>query len=287
MSRDARAQLAAAVFLVVLVFVAFFGAYSGRRFARIDQTVAAQQPITNHLPSREPLPQSFWEKLFDPVAIFTAILGVSTIGLWLATKRSAAIAERALTDVERPWVFRDIVTVTVRHRPGVKFNDWMVKLKWRNVGRTPALLVDLQFKIEDLANLPAQPDYSNASPLGVVTALAQSWLPPARVALGGILRRSMSLPAPEAHQESCTTVPHAAGPGTGYRCARPLTQCPGQAMVWSHLSASSPAVRWPRAGELRNALVAGPSDRRACLARFRRRRSCRDGARAARPQSRR
>jgi hypothetical protein len=39
------------------------------------------------------------------VAIFTAVLSVSTIGLLRATRRSTDIAERALTELERPYLF--------------------------------------------------------------------------------------------------------------------------------------------------------------------------------------
>jgi hypothetical protein len=46
------------------------------------------------------------------LAVFTAVLSVSTIGLWYYTRRQAQltsesvrIAKNALVDLERPWVF--------------------------------------------------------------------------------------------------------------------------------------------------------------------------------------
>jgi hypothetical protein len=51
----------------------------------------------------------WWVHTFDRpdayIALFTAILAWSTITLWLATKRSTNIAERALTELERPYLF--------------------------------------------------------------------------------------------------------------------------------------------------------------------------------------
>lgn len=89
-----------------------------------------------------------------------------------AARKSATVAERALVDVERPWIFRDIVSVSWRHTPGVEANDWIVSLKWKNVGRLPALLVDCEFKIEDITKLPAIPDYRGSNHLPVISTLA-------------------------------------------------------------------------------------------------------------------
>jgi hypothetical protein len=57
------------------------------------------------------------------IAAFTVVLAISTIGLWYSTRdaargaeRAATIAERTLTDLERPWVF-------VRLHPFLKENS--------------------------------------------------------------------------------------------------------------------------------------------------------------------
>src|SRR5215467_6016712 len=38
------------------------------------------------------------------IAFFTVFLAISTIALWIATRRSANIAERALTELERAFI---------------------------------------------------------------------------------------------------------------------------------------------------------------------------------------
>jgi hypothetical protein len=57
--------------------------------------------------------KSFWERTTgDPTAAFTAgififniVLGLSTVALWRVTGRSTDIAERAFSDLERPYVY--------------------------------------------------------------------------------------------------------------------------------------------------------------------------------------
>ena len=56
----------------------------------------------------------WWDSAAVWTAIFTAVLTGSTILLWVSTRQSARIAERALTEHERPWIFRDIVHVRWR-----------------------------------------------------------------------------------------------------------------------------------------------------------------------------
>ena len=108
---------------------------------------------------------AFW------TAVFTGALTVSTMFLWISTRQSARIAERALTEHERPWIFRDFVTVTWRHRPEVPMNDWMISLRWKNFGRAPATLMEFVFKIQDVATLASRPDYSQCAPLGIIDAM--------------------------------------------------------------------------------------------------------------------
>ena len=91
-----------------------------------------------------------------------------------AANKSADIAERALIEHQRPWIFRDIVTVNWRDRPGHKINDWYISLKWKNIGRSPAMIIQFQFGITDIDLLPETPDYSKCDPLGVVLSLAES-----------------------------------------------------------------------------------------------------------------
>jgi hypothetical protein len=92
-------------------------------------------------------------------------------------RRSADATERVLTELERPWLFLEATQITWRDTPlppggtrgtgvfgtGV-LNDWLITLKFRNIGRMPALIEACAFKIEDKASLPqGRPDYSNSS----------------------------------------------------------------------------------------------------------------------------
>jgi hypothetical protein len=83
-------------------------------------------------------------------AIFTVVLAVSTVFLWLATLRSAKIAERALTDLERPFVGIEIIpsqaTELEQFEQGAIPNSlqfWFV-----NYGRTPATITQLADQLE-------------------------------------------------------------------------------------------------------------------------------------------
>lgn len=84
---------------------------------------------------------------------------------------AARTAERTLYEHDRAWIFRDIVSVKWRNRPNVPTNDWVVSIKWINVGRTPAILEKLEYKIVDKDLLQDAPDYSNASLLPIIDAL--------------------------------------------------------------------------------------------------------------------
>lgn len=110
------------------------------------------------------------------IAIFTVVLAVVT-GRQArltrvaaeATRKAATIAERALTELERPWLFLQGARITWRdsHTPPAPRlpNDWFISLKWKNVGRMPALVEDCIFKFADKASLPTSPDYSDAGHL--------------------------------------------------------------------------------------------------------------------------
>ena len=79
----------------------------------------------------------------DINAFSTAAIAIFTGTLWWTTRKSIAaikitaeaanhsawLAERALTEHERPWVFRDIVHITWRNSPGVIANDWLVSIR--------------------------------------------------------------------------------------------------------------------------------------------------------------
>jgi hypothetical protein len=91
----------------------------------------------------------WWRYTFDKpdayIALFTLILALSTITLWLATKRTANIAERALTELERPFLGVEVL------QSGLSFTETGTvtspisdfKYQFVNYGRTPARLTEL------------------------------------------------------------------------------------------------------------------------------------------------
>jgi hypothetical protein len=85
----------------------------------------------------------------DPIAVFTGLLTlfngllfVSTIGLWLATRKSAGISERALTELERPFVFFRKIDTDLPNFYGLIFDPLRFTpeffLSIVNYGRTPS-----------------------------------------------------------------------------------------------------------------------------------------------------
>jgi hypothetical protein len=103
------------------------------------------------------------------LALFTGVLGASTIGLWIATNRNARIAERALTEHERPWLFLESASVKMRDPETMTVirNNWFIKLRFKNVGRAPAVVTDCLCKINAMKTLGQFPDYGGAFQLGV------------------------------------------------------------------------------------------------------------------------
>jgi hypothetical protein len=79
----------------------------------------------------------------DSLAVWTFVLNVgltvSTIGLWTANNRSARIAQRALTDLERPWVF-----ITDASPEGVFQDPSYVEIEKGNFGRQTAIVKGLR-----------------------------------------------------------------------------------------------------------------------------------------------
>jgi hypothetical protein len=101
-------------------------------------------------------PETLWQKIAsEPVAFttlcltaVTAILAVSTVGLWIVTARggqrqsldmqkSISIAERALFDVERALIVGETVGVSQLVRSG-RVIAYRMNMMFINTGRTPA-----------------------------------------------------------------------------------------------------------------------------------------------------
>lgn len=84
----------------------------------------------------------------------TGLLAVSTLLLWLSTRRSAQIAERALTELEAPFIGLNIIDGGLTsHQKRDK--TWVVEqmrfaltFGFYNHGRTPAVLLSMQDKLQ-------------------------------------------------------------------------------------------------------------------------------------------
>ena len=95
----------------------------------------------------------------DPIAVFTGLLTLfngllfaSTIGLWLANRKTARIAERALVDLERPWVL--ITNAAVQ---GIFSDPPFIEIEKGNFWRAAGSVVGIRagFKIYSLEIDPA------------------------------------------------------------------------------------------------------------------------------------
>ncbi len=111
------------------------------------------------------------------IAIFTILLVISTIALWKATKRSATIAERALTELERPFIGIEIHSegmnvANARTDPHVQLVEDLV-FRFANYGRTPATITEMFDRFEvcepGIAPEPVNPQtQGNRVPFGVI-----------------------------------------------------------------------------------------------------------------------
>lgn len=185
----------------------FWGWYGPNRTVK-DEQVTREQLLA------EPDTKSNKEKSDDALArytlwltAFTGVLALATIGLGVATtglyltgerqikigrrtarrqflqtnksiqvaNRSAAAAERALTELERPWLFVEGATVK-RREIGTQApipNNWYISFRCRNVGRSPAVIEECIVVFADKDTLPPKADYVGAAPLDT-----QRWASP-------------------------------------------------------------------------------------------------------------
>ncbi|MGA2891861.1 MAG: hypothetical protein ABSE22_03265 [Xanthobacteraceae bacterium] len=108
----------------------------------------------------------------DPIAVFTGalmlfngLLFVSTIGLWLATRKSASISERALVDLERAYLFIEGIVgegsnlifyldITANWNPKT---DWPTfRFSLVNYGRTAGNIDFGLIRFEVLTQIPSE-----------------------------------------------------------------------------------------------------------------------------------
>ena len=135
-----------------------------------------QQGATATTTSENPTQNINWNNwTHDPIAVFTGLLTLfnglllaSTVGLWLATRKSASISERALIDLERPYiVFHEIKTdiglflspntvIPSNFHPSFHFTVI-------NYGRTPGNIVRAMIQFDILNGIPEEPKIEDVS----------------------------------------------------------------------------------------------------------------------------
>jgi hypothetical protein len=92
--------------------------------------------------------RSFLDRIWtDPIAAFTAVLGVSTIALWWVTRSMADTSKRTLLDLERPIVYGGV------SEPGLKIDSAgleprLLELSIYNHGRTMARLRRIEWRVD-------------------------------------------------------------------------------------------------------------------------------------------
>jgi hypothetical protein len=127
--------------------------------------------------SQRPLQDSIFDRPAEwLIALFTGTLWYSTRNLWRATRRSARIAERALTELEAPFVSIKITDPGVHKKNAEIGHDFMtIWFCIANHGRTPARLIELVDKLALLENgkdwpREVHPDAAtrNTMPYGVI-----------------------------------------------------------------------------------------------------------------------
>jgi hypothetical protein len=91
---------------------------------------------------------------------------LAALDVVIETSKEAAAAAAKSADVvirlERSWLFVDKYRLSSDDGYATP-NNWTIVLRWRNVGRAPAVVEEFILKILDIDALPPMPDYSDAS----------------------------------------------------------------------------------------------------------------------------
>lgn len=133
-----------------------------------------------HASTQNPPHEGFWERTTtDPVAAFTLVLAVATLGLWYFTWRMWRTTRNAVLDAARQHAVSNRAFVYLRNLATVAFcdlkegrselSDWRITLEWKNSGNTPAKngMVSLDWNITEGA-LPADFQYSYSNPVQII-----------------------------------------------------------------------------------------------------------------------
>jgi hypothetical protein len=110
----------------------------------------------------------FAAAIYGATRSFGRVAAEQLAALQDAIRASQAAAEAAVTSadgvalLERAWLFVDNYRLASEDRYRTP-NSWTIVLRWRNVGRAPAIVDEFILKIEDAETLPQEPDYGDAS----------------------------------------------------------------------------------------------------------------------------
>lgn len=139
-------------------------------------------------PQQEPRhqPDGWWLRFWCEVnasdyfiALFTLVLATVTGFLWYSThllwqagekqiaaaQKSADIAEKALLDSDRPWIFPREVHIQDRNSSATLHipNNFFFSVCLENAGNSPAFPQECVIKFGNEDSLPATPDYTGAT----------------------------------------------------------------------------------------------------------------------------
>jgi hypothetical protein len=84
-----------------------------------------------------------------------------------AAAKAANIAERAMIEIERPWMIFEEAQIKWRDTPNNTrlVNDWFVSFTFKNIGKIPAEILECCLKIEAKLVMQAIPDSGGSVPL--------------------------------------------------------------------------------------------------------------------------
>jgi hypothetical protein len=159
-----------------------------------EQYAAAQKAAKEAACSYSPL-RCFWNwTTHDPVAfftsvlaVFTGILGVSTIGLWVQTRKAADAAQAAadyIPNVERARLYILVagsIDPEIKRAAGydhpnsgdMNLGAMSIAYKFKNFGKTPAFIREIGHRIVLAENNPQVVDYISQVPITVAHVLGE------------------------------------------------------------------------------------------------------------------
>ncbi|MDO8287801.1 MAG: hypothetical protein Q7T44_01140 [Parvibaculum sp.] len=143
-----------------------------KREASEQKTYASEHPCGGGVVCRFLLPpvEKFIVKTFeDPIAAFTLMLTLSTIGLWFATKTAIRKSELSSERQLRAYIF--VSKVRLKTKNAANGNISCVELHYENMGETPAkhVTISVQAQITPIGttvDLTKPPAFESVGSLG-------------------------------------------------------------------------------------------------------------------------